>query len=152
MGVHIVLCEDAVSFGFGFGNGVMACSHFFYTIYTVLFGYNVLGLIFVLHYIHILDLCSYLCLYSVLNSCLLHIQNEALVKGELSYDLRIALTNILEKFVLSWQQEEQRKMEKEEEEASIYRFKSQVHGDERSEEERLEQDFREIFPLFDQVC
>ena len=82
----------------------------------------------------------------------MHIQNEALVRGELSDDLRMTLTQILEVFVLSWQQEQQRLRDKEEEEASIYRFKSQVHGDDRSEEERLEQEFRDNFPLFEQVC
>ena len=53
--------------------------------------------------------------------------------------------------MLSWQQEEQKRREAEDEAASLYRFKSQVHGDERSEEERLEQEFRDTFPLFEQV-
>ena len=71
--------------------------------------------------------------------------------GELSTDLQMTLTHILEKFVLSWQQEEQKRRAADEEAASLYRFKSQVHGDERSEEERLEQEFREAFPLFEKV-
>ena len=74
------------------------------------------------------------------------------MRGEMTSYLRATLTYILEMFVLSWQQEEQRKKEAEEEQASLYRFKSQVHGDERSENERLEAEFRESFPLFEQVC
>ena len=89
--------------------------------------------------------------FSILNCCLLHIENEALVRSELPADRQMTLTHILEKFVLSWQQEEQKRREAEDEAASLYRFKSQVHGDERSEEEKLEQEFRENFPLFEQV-
>lgn len=73
------------------------------------------------------------------------------MRKELSCDLKMALTQILEIFVLSWQQEEKKKKEAEEEAATIYRFRSQVHGDERSEEEILEEDFRENFPLFEEV-
>lgn len=66
-------------------------------------------------------------------------------------DLVMTLTKILEMYVLSWQQAEEKRKLQEEEQASLYRYKSQVHGDERSEEEKLETEFQENFPQFTQV-
>lgn len=92
-----------------------------------------------------------MCPCSVLSSCLYHLLNEALTRKQLTPDLVVTLTQILEVYVLSWQQQEAELRAKEEEESSLYRFKSQVHGDERSEEEKLEAEFRESFPEFTQV-
>ena len=53
--------------------------------------------------------------------------------------------------MLSWQQEEEARKAKEEDEASMYKYKSQVHGDERSEEEQLEAELKATFPQYQQV-
>jgi midasin len=78
------------------------------------------------------------------------VHNAVSVRKELTSDLVMTLTKILEMYVLSWQQAEEERKAKEEEDAVLYRYKSQVHGDERSEEEQQEADFQENFPQFTQ--
>ncbi|XP_053396218.1 midasin-like isoform X2 [Mercenaria mercenaria] len=87
---------------------------------------------------------------SVLSSCLFTVHNAASVRKELTSGLVMTLTQILEMYVLSWQRAEEERKAREEEEASLYRYKSEVHGDERSEEEQLEANFQENFPQFTQ--
>ncbi|KAL4232858.1 AAA ATPase midasin [Mactra antiquata] len=85
---------------------------------------------------------------SLLTSSLLHLQNSANVRREMTPDLLITFTKILETYVSSWQQAEEEKKLREEQEASLYRYKSQTHGDERSEEEQLEAEFKQYYPEF----
>ncbi|XP_070191391.1 midasin-like isoform X1 [Littorina saxatilis] len=88
-------------------------------------------------------------LLSRLLSCsLLLAKTHALQTGEITSDLFTTLTHVLDLFVKAWQDQEDRRRQKEEEEASLYRFKDKQHGDERTEEEKEEEAFRKAFPSF----
>ncbi|WAR08077.1 MDN1-like protein [Mya arenaria] len=87
---------------------------------------------------------------SILLGCLHHLVLEAETRGQLTSNLVVTLTLILDMYVLAWQQEEEARKVKEQEEASLYRYKSQVHGDERSEEEQIEAEFLHNFPTYKQ--
>ena len=63
----------------------------------------------------------------------------------------MTLTHVLDLFVKAWQDQEDSRRRKEEEDASLYRYKDQTHLDERTEEEKEEEDFREAFPSFQDV-
>lgn len=89
--------------------------------------------------------------FSVLLSSLYHLVNEAATRQYLSSDLTMTLTQILDVYVSQWQLQEEELKAKERDESSLYRYKSEVHGDERSEEEQLEAEFRQSFPVFTQV-
>lgn len=53
--------------------------------------------------------------------------------------------------VNEWDEQERRKKEKEQMEASLYRNRSRLHGSGLTEEEQEEKDFRSQFPQFKKV-
>lgn len=59
-----------------------------------------------------------------------------------------AISHILGLFTAAWAEQEERKRQKEEEEAALYKYKDQIHGDERSEKEKDEADFKAAYPSF----
>ena len=82
---------------------------------------------------------------------LLLIKNHSLLSRELTFDVTFGLSRVFDLFVSAWSEQEERKRLKEREDESLYRYKNQVHGDERSEEEILEADFKSSFPTFEKV-
>ncbi|KAH3728947.1 hypothetical protein DPMN_054910 [Dreissena polymorpha] len=87
---------------------------------------------------------------SILSGGLYCVVLEAQARGALTPDLLMTLTHILDMYVSSWKHEEAARKVKEAEEASLYRYKTETHGDERSEEEQLEADFLQNFPSFNE--
>ena len=90
--------------------------------------------------------------YSLLLGGLCHLVNEARSRRYLSPDIQTTLTQILDIYVSQWLEQEAAAKAKEEEDGSLYKYKTEVHGDERSEEEQLEAEFRDLYPEFTQVC
>ncbi|KAK3603576.1 hypothetical protein CHS0354_028005 [Potamilus streckersoni] len=86
--------------------------------------------------------------FRLLQSSLLHVRNEALLRGEVTEDLLSTLSIILRLVISSWEAAEDRRRRAEEENASLYRYKSQTHGDERNDEAIEEEEFRESFPVY----
>ncbi|XP_050394421.2 midasin [Patella vulgata] len=70
-------------------------------------------------------------------------------RGELTADITLTLSNLFGAFVSAWQDQEDRRRKKEAEDASLYRFRSKTHGDERTEEEKEEAEFKSSFPSFE---
>lgn len=89
--------------------------------------------------------------FSLRNSGLVLVYNDSFIRKELSPQLLFTLSKLLNQFVMAWQLQEERRKQKEEEEACLYRYKAEVHGDERKEEEREEAEFQQNFPSFDKV-
>ncbi|XP_059144482.1 midasin-like [Physella acuta] len=58
------------------------------------------------------------------------------------------ISHILGLFAAAWAEQEERRRQKEEEEAALYKYKDQIHGDERSEKEKDEADFQAAYPSF----
>ena len=58
---------------------------------------------------------------------------------------------VFDLFTKAWEGQEERRRQKEAEEAAMYKYKETTHGDERSEQEIEEEEFREAYPTFDKV-
>ena len=69
----------------------------------------------------------------------------------LDRDTVYTMSRLFHLYVSAWQRAEKERTEREVERESLYRYKTQAHGDELSEEEREEREMRESFPTFDQV-
>lgn len=82
---------------------------------------------------------------------LLLLKAHAKQTQELNSDLFADLVHILDLFVRAWRDQEEHRRQREEEEGSLYRIKEKMHGDDRTEKEREEADFREAFPSFHAV-
>ena len=59
--------------------------------------------------------------------------------------------SILDSIVASWRLAQDVVKRKEEEAASLYKFKSKTHGDGLTDEQREEREFRQRFPSFEKV-
>ena len=62
-----------------------------------------------------------------------------------------SLSSVLAQFAIAWQEQEERRRQKEEEEGALFKYKEKTHGDERSEKEKEEADFRASYPSFEKV-
>ena len=106
---------------------------------------------------HPLTLCSHLfdprprCYPRCFKCALLHVKNHAMTTRRLDRDTVYTMSRLFHLYVSAWQRAEKERTEREVERESLYRYKSQAHGDGLSEEEREEREMRESFPTFDQV-
>ncbi|XP_046580015.1 midasin-like [Haliotis rubra] len=86
-----------------------------------------------------------------LKDALLLVKTHCLMSGELAPQLTFTLSRLFELFVRAWQEQEEARRRKEEEEQALFRYKAQTHGDDRSEEQKEEEDFRASFPSYEKV-
>ncbi|CAL1534634.1 unnamed protein product [Lymnaea stagnalis] len=80
---------------------------------------------------------------------LILLKAHSLTSGQMDQDMIGVLSRVLDQFTTAWLEQEERKRLKEAEEATYYKYKDQVHGDERSEKEREEADFKASYPSFE---
>uniref|UniRef100_A0A3P9MDK6 Midasin n=1 Tax=Oryzias latipes TaxID=8090 RepID=A0A3P9MDK6_ORYLA len=85
---------------------------------------------------------------TLLLNALLYLQRHALSTGELDAEAHSLFRHICQALVNEWDEQERRKKEKEQMEASLYRNRSRLHGSGLTEEEQEEKDFRSQFPQF----
>ncbi|GFR95392.1 midasin, partial [Elysia marginata] len=76
-------------------------------------------------------------------------QCHSVSTGRLDDDLVSSLMSVLAQFASAWQEQEERRRQKEAEEGALYKYKEKTHGDERSEKEIEEADFRASYPSFE---
>ncbi|XP_036943295.1 midasin isoform X1 [Acanthopagrus latus] len=94
---------------------------------------------------HVVPLSS-----TLLLNALLYLQCHTLSTGEFSQETRSLFRHICQALVNEWDEQERRKREQEQLEASLYRNRSRLHGSGLTEEEQDERDFRQQFPQFNQ--
>ncbi|KAF0023084.1 hypothetical protein F2P81_023714 [Scophthalmus maximus] len=85
---------------------------------------------------------------TLLLNALLHVQCHTLSTGEFSQEARSLFRHICQALVNEWDEQERRKREQEQLEASLYRNRSRLHGSGLTEEEQEEREFRRQFPQF----
>ncbi|KAH9525003.1 AAA ATPase midasin [Bulinus truncatus] len=59
------------------------------------------------------------------------------------------LSNVLDNFTNAWTRQEEQKKLKEAQKSALFKYKDECHGDERSEREREEADFKAAYPTFE---
>lgn len=89
--------------------------------------------------------------FRLLRSCLFHLRNESFICGDLSSDMTLTFSQLLNEIVSLWQKQEEQKKLREAEQDQLYRFKVKVHGDERSQDQIEEDEFRSSFPSYIKV-
>ncbi|XP_072178223.1 midasin-like [Diadema setosum] len=87
--------------------------------------------------------------HSILKISLHHTANHARICGRLDPTTLDLLQGILGSLVSHYHQAEQAAMQREEEEASLYKYKTRRHGDGMTDEQKEERELREQFPSFD---
>uniref|UniRef100_A0A3Q1FB83 Midasin AAA ATPase 1 n=1 Tax=Acanthochromis polyacanthus TaxID=80966 RepID=A0A3Q1FB83_9TELE len=85
---------------------------------------------------------------TLLLNALLYVQCHTLSTGEFSQEAHNLFRHICKALVNEWDEQERRKREREQMEASLYRSRSQLHGSGLTEDEQEERDFRRQFPQF----
>ncbi|XP_029902559.1 midasin isoform X2 [Myripristis murdjan] len=85
---------------------------------------------------------------TLLLNALLYVQCHVLSTGEFSEDTQNLFRHICQALVNEWDEQERRRREKEQLEASLYRNRSRLHGSGLTEDEQEERDFRRHFPQF----
>ncbi|CAH1229365.1 MDN1 [Branchiostoma lanceolatum] len=88
---------------------------------------------------------------SLLHSALLLVRNHSLQTGQLTGTTLQLLRHILQSYVLQWQEGREQDKEKEQEEASLYKWKSKTHGDSLTEEQQEEREIRQQFPGYEEA-
>ncbi|XP_078617566.1 midasin-like [Branchiostoma floridae x Branchiostoma japonicum] len=88
---------------------------------------------------------------SLLHPALLHVRNHSLQTGQLTGPTLQQLRHILQSYVLRWQEGRELDKEKEQEEASLYKWKSKTHGDSLTEEQQEEREIRQQFPGYEEA-
>ncbi|XP_035663677.1 midasin-like [Branchiostoma floridae] len=88
---------------------------------------------------------------SLLQPALLHVRNHSLQTGQLTGPTLQQLRHILQSYVLRWQEGREQDKEKEQEEASLYKWKSKTHGDSLTEEQQEEREIRQQFPGYEEA-
>ncbi|TMS12010.1 hypothetical protein E3U43_016968 [Larimichthys crocea] len=87
---------------------------------------------------------------TLLMNALLYVQCHTLSTGEFSHETGSLFRHICQALVNEWDEQERRRREKEQLEASLYRNRSRLHGSGLTEDEQEERDFRRQFPQFNQ--
>uniref|UniRef100_A0A3Q4BJ07 Midasin n=1 Tax=Mola mola TaxID=94237 RepID=A0A3Q4BJ07_MOLML len=87
---------------------------------------------------------------TLLLNALLYVQCHALSTGEFSHDTRNLFRHISQALVNEWDEQERRRREQEQLEASLYHSRSRLHGSGLTEDEQEEREFRCHFPQFNQ--
>uniref|UniRef100_A0A3Q3NKD3 Midasin n=1 Tax=Labrus bergylta TaxID=56723 RepID=A0A3Q3NKD3_9LABR len=85
---------------------------------------------------------------TLLLNALLYVQCHSMTTGEFSTETRSLFRHICQALVNEWDEQERRKREREQLEASLYRNRSRLHGSGLTEDEQEERDFRRLFPQF----
>ncbi|TRZ01341.1 hypothetical protein DNTS_001208 [Danionella cerebrum] len=83
----------------------------------------------------------------LLNS-LLYVQSNTLSAGHLSAGTKKLFRHICQAIVNEWDEQEKRAREKEQEESSLYRNRSRLHGTGLTEDQQEEREFRSSFPSY----
>ena len=91
-------------------------------------------------------------IHSILKLALHHTTNHAHLHGLLNPATLDLLQGILGSFVSHYHQAEMAAKQREEEEASLYKYRSRSHGDGMTDEQLEEKELRESFPSFEKVC
>ncbi|XP_049611993.1 midasin isoform X4 [Syngnathus scovelli] len=86
---------------------------------------------------------------TLLLTALLFVQCHTLSTGHFSDDTRNIFRHICQALVNEWDEMEKKKRDQEEQDACLYRSRSQLHGGGLTEEQQEEKDFRYLFPQFD---
>ncbi|XP_059212052.1 midasin [Centropristis striata] len=84
----------------------------------------------------------------LLLNALLYVQCHAISTGEFSKESHSLFRHICQALVNEWDEQERRKREQEQMEASLYRNRSRLHGSGLTEDEQEERDFKRQFPQF----
>ncbi|RUS90710.1 hypothetical protein EGW08_001514, partial [Elysia chlorotica] len=85
----------------------------------------------------------------LLSCALLYLKAHSASSGRLEPSLVSSLQTVLTQFASGWQEQEERRRQREAEEGALFKFKDKVHGDERSEKEKEEADFQASYPSFE---
>ncbi|XP_060907246.1 midasin [Labrus mixtus] len=85
---------------------------------------------------------------TLLLNALLYVQCHSMTTGEFSSETCSLFRHICQALVNEWDEQERRKREREQLEASLYRNRSRLHGSGLTEDEQEERDFRRLFPQF----
>ncbi|XP_042247008.1 midasin [Thunnus maccoyii] len=85
---------------------------------------------------------------TLLLNALLYVQCHTLSTGEFSNEAQSLFRHICQALVNEWDEQERRRREREQLEASLYRNRSRLHGSGLTEDEQEERDFRRQFPQF----
>ncbi|GAA6218580.1 midasin [Lates japonicus] len=85
---------------------------------------------------------------TLLLNALLLVQCHTLSTGEFSHEAHSLFRHICQALVNEWDEQERRRREREQLEASLYRSRTQLHGSGLTEDEQDERDFRRQFPQF----
>ncbi len=93
--------------------------------------------------------CFFCC--RVTQTALHHVVNYIQNAGGLDSSSVQLFSRILVRYVSSWQAAEEAKRRAQMEKESLYKYKSTVHGDELTEEQRDELAIRKAFPSFEKV-
>ena len=87
----------------------------------------------------------------MLEKVLLLAQNHVVNTKILDADTITLLSQVFGLYANSWQTTLDEKREKAAEKESLYKYKSQIHGTELTEEQQEEIEIREAFPSFEEV-
>ncbi|XP_007570662.1 midasin isoform X2 [Poecilia formosa] len=85
---------------------------------------------------------------ALLMNALLYVRCHSLSTGELSEEACCLFRHICQAVVNEWDNQEKRKQEQEQLEASLYRSRSRLHGSGLTQDQQDEMDFRHHFPQF----
>ncbi|KAM9782721.1 LOW QUALITY PROTEIN: midasin [Neosynchiropus ocellatus] len=85
---------------------------------------------------------------TLLLNAMLYVQCHALTTGEFNGQAQELFRHICQALVNEWDEQERKQREKEQQEASLYRSRSRLHGSGLTEDEQEERDFRRQFPQF----
>eukprot|EP00057_Strongylocentrotus_purpuratus_P015788 XP_011670262.1 PREDICTED: midasin [Strongylocentrotus purpuratus] len=88
-------------------------------------------------------------MHSILKLALHHTTNHTTLHGQLTPSTLDLLHGIMKSFVSHYHQAEEAARQREDEEASLYKFKSRSHGDGMTDEQLEEKELRESFPSFE---
>ncbi|XP_062583313.1 midasin-like, partial [Saccostrea cucullata] len=77
------------------------------------------------------------------------LRNSAMMRKELNREILMSLHQIFNRFVLSWKHQEEIRRQKEADEG-LYKYKTNLHGDDRDNDVIEEEEFRQNFPSFQQ--
>ena len=88
----------------------------------------------------------------LLSCAMSHATNHLAVTSTLDQAAILFLSRLFHTYVAAWRNAEEIQKEREEEQASLYRYKTQTHGDAHTEEERDQAEIEQQFPSFEQVC
>lgn len=85
----------------------------------------------------------------VLQTSLIRIQSYAAQQGYINRDVRTAVSGILTTYLNMWQLAKEQEKQRQQEEGSLYRFRTKTHAADLDDDVQNEKAFSEAFPNFD---